>query len=60
MGFFIKDGHLYGNATKINVDNALNAESLNAISNAAVVETLSKIKSSSVSPKCYKTKLFKM
>ena len=25
MGFFIKDGKLYGNATKINVDNALNA-----------------------------------
>lgn len=48
MGFFIKDGKLYGNTTKINVDNVLNAESLNAISNAAVVEALSKIKSSSV------------
>ena len=48
MGFFIKDGQLYGNATKINVDNALNAESLNAISNAAVAEAFSKIKSNSI------------
>ncbi len=48
MGFFIKDGKLYGNTTKVNVDNVLNAESLNAISNAAVAKALSKIKSNSI------------